>query len=484
MAYVGPPGQYDVMGATQFSLLFALGLRSSHRVLDFGCGSLRAGRLLLVYLDPERYFGVEPNRWLIDDAIANQLGEDLVRIKRPSFDHGDRFEVDGFGVEFDFILAQSIFSHAGPEAIGTALRSFKRALRPDGLIALTFKEGDEDYAGEAPWVYPNEVFYRRATIEGFAERAELAIARIPWFHPRQTWYLLAADPARLPSRPERRFLRGAVLDPEFAASYAAGGARRAPEPAATADLASLAPIVVGGIGGSGTRAVTRILRTGGAYLGSRLNHAEDALDLGEYNARWIRRWLTHPRGSDGPMRTELAGVLHQHLSGMEEPGPWGWKVPKSILLLPFLDGAMPQLRFVHVIRDGRDMAFSENQTHLRKHGDAILGDTGAVEPRRSIALWAEINERAATYAEEHLGDRYLRVRFEDLCADPETVAARILDFGGLDADARKCAAEVEPPASIGRWRARDAALIAELEEVAGPALRRFGYLSPAAAPQR
>jgi cyclopropane fatty-acyl-phospholipid synthase-like methyltransferase len=49
-AYVGPPTQYDFMGATQFRLLCTLGLREQHKVLDFGCGSLRAGRLLLSYL--------------------------------------------------------------------------------------------------------------------------------------------------------------------------------------------------------------------------------------------------------------------------------------------------------------------------------------------------------------------------------------------------------------------------------------------------
>src|ERR1700722_19889133 len=52
MAYVGPPTHYDFMGATQFRLLCALGLRAHHTLLDFGCGSLRAGRFFLTYLDP------------------------------------------------------------------------------------------------------------------------------------------------------------------------------------------------------------------------------------------------------------------------------------------------------------------------------------------------------------------------------------------------------------------------------------------------
>jgi hypothetical protein len=76
-AYVGPPGQFDFMGATQFRLLTTLGLREHHSLLDFGCGSLRAVRLLIPYLLPGRYYGLEPNRWLIEDGINTQLVDRL-----------------------------------------------------------------------------------------------------------------------------------------------------------------------------------------------------------------------------------------------------------------------------------------------------------------------------------------------------------------------------------------------------------------------
>ena len=57
-AFVGRADQYDFMGATQFRLLTTLGLREHHAVLDFGCGSLRAGRLLIPYLNEGRYHGL------------------------------------------------------------------------------------------------------------------------------------------------------------------------------------------------------------------------------------------------------------------------------------------------------------------------------------------------------------------------------------------------------------------------------------------
>ena len=65
------------MGATQFRLLCSLGLRATHRVLDFGCGSLRAGRFLLTYLDPGGYWGVEPHRWLIAEGSGNNSARRL-----------------------------------------------------------------------------------------------------------------------------------------------------------------------------------------------------------------------------------------------------------------------------------------------------------------------------------------------------------------------------------------------------------------------
>jgi SAM-dependent methyltransferase len=218
MAYVGPPRQYDFMGATQFRLLTTLGLRETHRVLDVGCGSLRAGRLLIPYLLADRYHGIEPNAWLVDDAIEHQLGRDILRIKRPRFDANSEFRADVFGVEFDFIVAQSIFSHATPDLITRALTNLKRSLAPNGLIVCTFVEaptGDSASFAEG-WVYPECVRYTAPEVASLLERAGLAAKRIPWFHPRQSWYLAASDDAQLPGDADLRYLHGAVLrDPDF-----------------------------------------------------------------------------------------------------------------------------------------------------------------------------------------------------------------------------------------------------------------------------
>ena len=71
-AWVGSPDNYDLSSALQFSLLTSLGLRENHTLLDIGCGSLRGGRLALMYLLPEHYYGIEPEQWLIDEGFKKR----------------------------------------------------------------------------------------------------------------------------------------------------------------------------------------------------------------------------------------------------------------------------------------------------------------------------------------------------------------------------------------------------------------------------
>lgn len=248
-------------------------------------------------------------------------------------------------------------------------------------------------------------------------------------------------------------------------------------------LASLGPRVIGATGGSGTRVLARIARAGGLFTGTRLNDYEDALDFGEYSDRWINPFVsadgTPPDALVEDMTSELSALVERHCADL--PGDalgWGWKEPRSIYLLPYFDSVMPSLRYVHFIRDGRDMAFSENQNQLRKHGNVVLDDAvrRREEPLQSIALWTAVNLQAADYGDEVLRDRYLRVRFEDLCTEPAATARRVFDFFGLDGDAEGMAVDaVRPPSTLGRWRDEKPSTVAALEEIAAPALERFGY---------
>jgi len=210
-AYIGPEDQYHFLGASQFSLLFALGLKADDQLLDFGCGSLRLGRFLIPYLNKGNYHGIEPNAWLVDAAVKNELGQDLVDIKTPQFSHNDDFSIGDFsGKEFDFIVAQSIFSHTGKNLFFKCIQNLSDAIKTDGFIIATFVEGNSDFLGEE-WVYPEVVTLQRSTIQNIAKEVGLVGKPLPWYRPFQTWYIFAKDSKRLPSRKMFQFLRGAVL---------------------------------------------------------------------------------------------------------------------------------------------------------------------------------------------------------------------------------------------------------------------------------
>jgi hypothetical protein len=251
----------------------------------------------------------------------------------------------------------------------------------------------------------------------------------------------------------------------------------------TPALAALGPNVIGATGGSGTRVVARIVRAGGMYTGLRLNDYEDALDFSSYFDRWINRYLPERRAGtaatlEEEMTTDLRSVVAGHCADLPADAiRWGWKEPRSIYLLPFLRARIRTLRFLHFVRDGRDMALSDNQKQLRKHGEAALARRVSWrQPVRSIALWSWVNQSAADFGERELGPDYLRVRFEDLCAAPQQTVERIYEFFGLEGDVEAAASEVRPPGTVGRWRERPKRLVERLEREAEPTLRRFGYL--------
>ena len=191
-AYVGPPEDYDLIAAMTFNLLTTLGLRQHHSLLDIGCGSLRIGRLLIPYLNRGKYFGVEPNKWLVEEGIKRELGEALLEIKRPTFFFSDSPEtITQAKVSFDFALAQSIFSHCGLDLIKNWLSAISRSLAEHGALVATFLPGEEDSPTKG-WVYPECVSYRPATLRDAAAEAGLRFELLDWKHPRQTWALCAA----------------------------------------------------------------------------------------------------------------------------------------------------------------------------------------------------------------------------------------------------------------------------------------------------
>jgi hypothetical protein len=269
---------------------------------------------------------------------------------------------------------------------------------------------------------------------------------------------------------------------------------------ASEELRSPPPYVaVGGLGGSGTRLVASLLAEFGIFLGRDLNRQLDNLAFTllfkrretlnltdaeiDRDLRLFATMMARPRELSADeralvlaradeQRSELPpGWLQARadalLRGPHIPLParqlWGWKEPNAHVLLPALMRNFPDMRYIHVVRHGLDMAFSHNQSQLHYWGDALLGGPGEPGPARALSYWCAAQKRARAYGEE-MGDRFLWLDYDHLCVDPHDGLGRLAEFLDLPCPDRDgLLALIRPPSSMGRFRRADCSMFSSAD---------------------
>jgi hypothetical protein len=102
---------------------------------------------------------------------------------------------------------------------------------------------------------------------------------------------------------------------------------------------------------------------------------------------------------------------------------WGDKTPRYVDHIPFLAGLFPGARFVHLVRDGRDVALSYAKVPF-----------GPKTVAKAAALWAR-RVRVGVTEGRRLGDsRYKEIRYEDLVDAPEDTTRSLCAFLGIEFD--------------------------------------------------
>lgn len=186
-------GRFDTHGKTQFDFLVAHGLRAHHRLLDVGCGSFRAGRSFIDYLEPGHYYGIDAGRSVMQAGYDVELNdEQRSRLPIENLRANDRFDGD-FGVQFDFALAQSVFSHVSLNHIKLCLFRLGKVVRPGGTFFATFIERpnsaplDTIFAADQPKPYyheKNAFWYPRSDLQWAAGAGPWKYTYIgDWGHP-------------------------------------------------------------------------------------------------------------------------------------------------------------------------------------------------------------------------------------------------------------------------------------------------------------
>ena len=150
---------------------------------------------------------------------------------------------------------------------------------------------------------------------------------------------------------------------------------------------------------------------------------------------------------------------------------WGFKSPPSIFLLNGLGAHYRGAQFIHLIRDGRDIALSTNQKPiLYRHILPAKAYNPRIEP---YFHWCRANHWAYEAATRTLTpEQYLLMRYEDICERPRQCIDRLLAFTGIHAKEVNALYQIpRPNPSIGRWK-KQRALFEGVDEAP---LALFGY---------
>ena len=211
-----------------------------------------------------------------------------------------------------------------------------------------------------------------------------------------------------------------------------------------APRAGAVPLVVGGTDGSGTRGVVALLQRLGVHM-----VVEDANTL-DVHGREMGGWpavvgpvLAAARSADYELETLPAAVRERAVRAVArfarvkarqacgaEPlardiarelgtlaasrvAPtrargvaFGFKAPVSMLLVPVLARVLGPFKFVHVLRDGRDLAFSDNQSPVNRFYNDTFGAAAWARharwpPARALELWSKWNGGVRDWAARH-----------------------------------------------------------------------------------
>ena len=217
-------------------------------------------------------------------------------------------------------------------------------------------------------------------------------------------------------------------------------------------------------------------------------HIDPIVDAFEQE-KWYGLWRLEPGAFRAAAHaaapkdyTELIRLLYGLYAEAHEKPRYGNKTPKHVYSIPQLSRMFPEGRFVHIVRDGRDVAMS--------YLDQRFGPSNLAWAAKTWSHRVRLGRQTGSALEE---GRYTEVRYEDLLDHPEEELRRLCAFMDLPYDdAMLRYHEIErdwklnrdpdhhlekpPTKGLRDWRSQmSRSDVVLFESIAGPELDAFGY---------
>jgi len=219
-------------------------------------------------------------------------------------------------------------------------------------------------------------------------------------------------------------------------------------------------ITVIGRGHSGTRAISKTLCDSGVYMGAQLNESSDLIPPDDmYEAcRVMARYVEYRGGLEwdfsrlhtmpiDPAFTPLVESFLASVLGSDVPLR-GWKLPETVLVLPWIIRLFPEIYYIYWMRDPRDSILGSHVTDDLADFGVPYEHTDDLRLRRAISWKYQYEIMRATPTPQ----RHLDVRFEDFVLDQEATLGRLEAYLGFP-----LARIPVRPDAIGRWRTAEGA---------------------------
>jgi len=256
-------------------------------------------------------------------------------------------------------------------------------------------------------------------------------------------------------------------------------------------------------GHSGSRLLCEAFRQNRIWMGLSDNEQRDASEFSQgkadvrYLVREAFRYSELAHAEKKQIQDVMITLVEKAKSNCPDPEDsvaFGWKRPVTIFTCEIFLDAYPEAKTVHLLRDGRDVMLSRlnfrmKNLHLPLNSLVVFGDP-AVSSYRGQPLTESVVEEYRNEIEMHhwvtavrfgmrarrYADRYLEIRYEDLCRYPVRTMTTVFEF--LDVPfletAREWVKENASVKGIGKWKGREEEL-SDAIRIGEPLLKELGY---------